>query len=279
LLRQRLKNRFSLPAVWSLQFSIAVFVVACPCGIGLAAPTALFVGSSVAAKFGILARGGGEAFQEMAQLDTIVFDKTGTLTEGGTRRVSDVEILHLDDDNVPWDSRLVFGIAAEIESLSTHPLAIAIKNHCRDQNPLPAQGTAFEEKPGLGIRAHFVTHQCTAIIGNEAWMQEHDILITDDVSRRLNGWKSDAKSVALLAIRRENDEGAERSFRIVAIFAVIDPPRPEAQQVVTMLRRWGMDIWMISGDNPVTARAVARAVGIPLSNVLAGVLPHEKVRV
>ena len=79
-------------AVWSLEFAIAVFVVACPCGIALAAPTALLVGSGLAAQYGILARGGGEAFQEAAQLDIVVFDKTGTLTEGGEPKVTNAEV-------------------------------------------------------------------------------------------------------------------------------------------------------------------------------------------
>ncbi|KAJ8455795.1 hypothetical protein ONZ45_g18864 [Pleurotus djamor] len=94
--------------VWSLGFAIAVFVVACPCGIGLAAPTALLVGSGLAAKHGILARGGGEAFQEMAQVDLVVFDKTGTLTEGGDPKVSDVLILP--DAEKRWSRETRFGL-------------------------------------------------------------------------------------------------------------------------------------------------------------------------
>jgi P-type Cu+ transporter len=273
------KNGFLKQAVWSLRFSIAVFVVACPCGIGLAAPTALFVGSGLASKFGILARGGGEAFQEMAQVDTIVFDKTGTLTEGGTRRVSDAEILPLGDNDNQWNPQLVFGIAVEIESLSTHPFAVAIRNYCRSQMTMSVEGTAFEEKPGLGIRACFPAHRCTAIIGNEAWMIQHGVSMSKSVLERLHEWKNDAKSVVLLAIRQETDEEAEPSFKMAAIFAVNDPLRPEARHVVAMFRRWGMDVWMISGDNPMTAKAVAREAGIPLSNVLGGVLPHEKVRI
>src|ERR1700735_515871 len=100
-------NLINQTAIWSLEFAIAVFVVACPCGIGLAAPTALLVGSGLAAKHGILARGGGEALQEMAQVDIIVFDKTGTLTEGGEPTVSDAEIL-----SSPLQRKVILGIAA-----------------------------------------------------------------------------------------------------------------------------------------------------------------------
>jgi Cu+-exporting ATPase len=214
----------------------------------------------------------------MAQVDTIVFDKTGTLTEGGARRVSDAEILPSGDNGTRWNPQLVFGIATEIESLSTHPFAIAIRNYCRSQPSLSVEGTSFEEKSGLGIRACFTEHRCTAIIGNEAWMIQHGVSISKSVLERLNEWKNDAKSVVLLAIRQEADEEAEPSFKLAAIFAVNDCLRPEARHVIATFRRWGMDIWMISGDNPMTARAVAREAGIPLSNVLGGVLPHEKVR-
>ena len=103
-------------AVWSLEFAIAVFVVACPCGVGLAAPTALLVGSGLAAKFGILVRGGGEAFQEAAQLDVIVFDKTGTLTQGGEPLVTDAE---LDTSSGQWNKEDMLGVAYELEYTSS----------------------------------------------------------------------------------------------------------------------------------------------------------------
>src|SRR5271169_1444856 len=111
--------------IWSLQFAIAVFVVACPCGIGLAAPTACYVGSGLAAKYGILVQGGGEAFQEASLVDCVVFDKTGTLTEGGEPKVTDLEIF-IEDRNK------TLAIANELESASTHTLALAIRSYCEN---------------------------------------------------------------------------------------------------------------------------------------------------
>jgi Cu+-exporting ATPase len=249
-----------------LQFAIAVFVVACPCGIGLAAPTALLVGLGLAAKFGILARGGGEAFQEMSQLDVVVFDKTGTLTEGGEPRVSDCEL-----PASPWSKNTIFCIAAELESASSHPLAIAIRQYCRDSTNLT--GSNFEETPGKGVKASFQDLQCTAIIGNEVWMQEHDAILNAELSKQLEVWKLTAKSVVLLAVKAKEDV----AFQIAAIFAVTDLLRPEASEVISRLQVQGISTWMISGDNFTTASAVAMAVGIPAANVIAGVLPHEKV--
>jgi heavy metal translocating P-type ATPase len=254
--------------VWSLEFAIAVFVVACPCGIGLAAPTALLVGSGLAAKHGILARGGGEAFQEMAQLDIIVFDKTGTLTEGGEPRVSDAEILL---SSVP--EKMLLGIAADLESASSHPLANAIRQHAGKHGATPVTGSAFDEIAGKGVKADFDEMRCKAIIGNEALMRDHDVLLSPDVLQMLERWKSGAKSIVLLAITVAD---LDNRFVVAAIFAVSDPIRKEASGVIRHFQEQGIGTWMISGDNETTAKAVAKSVGIPEINVIAGVLPQQK---
>ncbi|KAH9045354.1 heavy metal translocatin [Lactarius pseudohatsudake] len=261
--------------VWSLEFAIAVFVVACPCGIGLAAPTALLVGSGLAAKFGILVRGGGEAFQEAAQLDAIAFDKTGTLTVGGQPTVTDSEDFC---DGTPWNRETVLGLASEIETSSSHPLATAVRLYCEDKHITPRKATSVEEVPGRGLEATFRDLGCSAIIGNEAWLAEHGTEVPAELSGRLESWKMEAKSVVLLAVRQ--DDAVETSgtspFRIVFSFAVADPLRPEAKAVISHLQSQKLATWMISGDNITTAKAVAKQVGIPESNVIAGVLPHEK---
>ncbi|KIM78679.1 hypothetical protein PILCRDRAFT_98319 [Piloderma croceum F 1598] len=261
--------------VWSLEFAIAVFVVACPCGIALAAPTALLVGSGLAAKHGILARGGGEALQEMAQVDIVVFDKTGTLTEGGEPRVSDAEVLSA---NSPLERKVILGIAANLESASSHPLATAIRTFCESEAASSVDGSMFEEAAGRGLKAYFEKPRCTAIIGNEAWLEEHGTIVDDAICQRLEDWKAGAKSVVLLAVRDESSLLEHNSFAIAAVFAVSDHLRPEAKYVLSHLQHEGIGIWMISGDNTKTAQAVAQAVGIPATNVIAGVLPHEKAQ-
>ncbi|KAL1730664.1 E1-E2 ATPase-domain-containing protein [Schizophyllum commune] len=251
--------------VWSLEFAIAVFVVACPCGIGLAAPTALLVSSGLAAKFGILARGGGEAFEEMSRLDVMVFDKTGTLTQGGSPSVEDA---HIVEDGV-WRKEVVLGIAAELESSSGHPLGIAIREYAQKGGAEAQHASVVEEAAGRGLKAHFESLGAEAVIGNEAWMAEHGVQI-DGVTRMVEQWKGEAKSVVLLAMKRED------SFKLVAAFAVTDPLRPEAKGVIAWLQKQGIETWMISGDNKKTASAVASQVGIPAQNVIADVLPTEK---
>ncbi|KAI0005062.1 hypothetical protein BJV74DRAFT_762462 [Russula compacta] len=260
---------------WSLEFAIAVFIVACPCGIGLAAPTALLVGTGIAAKFGILVHGGGDAFQEAAQLDVVVFDKTGTLTVGGRPTVTNSEDLC---DKSPWKREWVLGLAAELEAFSSHPLATAIRSYCESSNAINHVASSVEETPGRGLKAIFKDVGCTAILGNEAWMVEHGVSVPIEFSDRLESWKSEGKSVVLLAVRQDDISGAAGTspFKVLVLFAIADPLRPNAKAVVSHLQSRNMATWMISGDNITTARAVAKQVGIPETNVIAGILPHEK---
>ncbi|KAI9066790.1 heavy metal translocatin [Trametes sanguinea] len=262
-------------AVWSLEFAIAVFVVACPCGIGLAAPTALLVGSGLAAKYGILARGGGEAFQEAAQLDIIVFDKTGTLTEGGDPKVTDADVLGGAVEELGLSKADVLGIAMEIEEASSHPLATAIRGYCEQNDAAGHSASSVEETPGRGLKGSFSSLGCTAIIGNEAWMEEHQARVDGRLADLLHTWKNEGKSVVLLAAQREAADPSA-NFVVLAAFAVADPIRPEAKGVIAKLQEQGLGTWMISGDNAMTAKAVARSVGIPETNVIAEVLPHQK---
>jgi cation transport ATPase len=177
--------------IWSLQFAIAVFVVACPCGIGLAAPTALLVGSGIAAKLGISPRGGGEAFQEAAQLDVVVFDKTGSLTEGGKPRVTDFEVYHC---GAFLTREVILGIAAEMESASAHPLATAIRSHCLEKGAVLSSGSAFEEIPGRGMKARFEARQCAVILGSEQWMLDNQVAIGPDTTPCSEFWKMEGKT-------------------------------------------------------------------------------------
>jgi cation transport ATPase len=256
-----------------LQFAIAVFVVACPCGIGLAAPTACYVGSGLAAKYGILVQGGGEAFQEASLVDCVVFDKTGTLTQGGEPKVTDAEIFSEEDR--AW----ILAIANELESASTHTLALAIRTYCQDlmsNTDIVTEG--MEETGGRGIQAQMIVNGSSieAIIGNENWMEEHEALFPP-TDTSLEIWKSQGKSVVILAIRTmTSPKSPETQFAVVAQFAVSDPLRKEAPLVIKELEKQGIATWMISGDNPTTAKAVAAMVGIREDHVIAGVLPHQK---
>ena len=262
-----------------------MFVVACPCGIGLAAPTALLVGSGLAAKFGILARGGGEALQEAAQLDAIVFDKTGTLTEGGDPKVTNAEVVVIaaaGGASQRLSGEDILGLAMEVEAASSHPLASAIRGYCVENRASSFSASSVEETPGRGLKASFEAPKCVVVIGNEAWMEEHRAAVDGRLSALLQSWKSEGKSVVLMAVSPAAAGAAGEEllgFTVAAAFAVSDPVRPEAREVLARLQAQGLGTWMISGDNATTARAVARSVGIPETNVIAEVLPHQKVSI
>ncbi|KAL9102360.1 MAG: hypothetical protein Q9163_002482 [Psora crenata] len=266
-------------AFWSLEFAIAVFVVACPCGIGLAAPTALFVGSGLAAKHGILARGGGAAFQDASNVDAVVFDKTGTLTEGGDLKVTDHEILVTGAEvTVAWT------MAKSLEEISSHPIARAIHDFssCR---PMDTSITtdSIVEKPGMGVWGQFKSSQKSyqAALGSETFI--HSLTPAPSptyfTSESLSRWKTQAKSVAILALRHIGDNmdaSTSSHWTIAAIFATTDPIRASAIPTLDALRSRNIPVYMLTGDNPTTASAVASMLSIPQDQVFAGILPTEK---
>ena len=287
-------------AFWSLEFAIAVFVVACPCGIGLAAPTALFVGGGLAAKHGILVRGGGEAFQEASKVDVVVFDKTGTLTEGGDLKVTDHEVLC---DG--WEREMVWSISRALEETSTHPLARAIVQFAEQQSPqIQVVSRDISEIAGLGLRG-IVEFQrpdadepvvYEAAIGSEALIESLEA--SDEkkdnyfASTILSKWKSQAKSIAILCFRQispppspksnagsfstSDDKDVTTGWKPALLLATSDPLRPTAPPTIAALKKRGIQVYMLTGDNPATAAAVASSLSLPADHVFAGVLPTEK---
>lgn len=250
--------------VWSLEFLIAVFVIACPCGIGLAAPTALYVGSGLAAKYGILAKGGGLAFQDGAQTNVVCFDKTGTLTHGKLE-VTDF-VVHDDQGwQLMWD----------LETASNHPIALALRNHIKKLHPVSQMNTVPEPQveAGKGVFGAVVPLTAgewptDAILGNEAFMNENGVQVSSQDRDLIHKWKLQAKLVVMLAARRSD------KFELIIATALRDNIREEARDVIQAFENRGIECWMITGDNYVTALVIANELGI--SNVIADVLPHEK---
>ncbi|KAK2627089.1 hypothetical protein QTJ16_003055 [Diplocarpon rosae] len=268
---------------WSLQFAIAVFVVACPCGLALAAPTALFVGGGLAAKYGILVKGGGEAFEKASKLDCIVFDKTGTLTVGGEPVVTEFEVIPVDIGQERQDSKkTVLGMISSLESNSSHTVAKALVSLCQLQETANLEVEMAEEIAGRGMRGKFRMRggagEALMIVGNEALLEDNDVMLLGPTQSTLEKWKLEGKSVALAAIKMNHSSGhlTPGIWQLAAMFAVSDPIRPGAPGIVSALHRRGTDVWMLSGDNQMTANAIGSKIGIPLSNIIAGVLPSEK---
>ena len=275
-------------AYWSLQFAIAVFVVACPCGLALAAPTALFVGGGLAAKKGILVKGGGEAFQEASRLNAIVFDKTGTLTEGCGLKVSSHEVLVKDSEQ----EQVAWALAYELEQCSNHPIARAISDFCRDKSSVHITSSDTSEIIGQGMKGTFtlsikspncdqkeVQVKYEAALGNERLL--HSLVAPGwdayFLENLLSKHQSSGHSTAILSLRKLTGDNHEISyFSPIMMFAVSDPVRQESVEVISRLQKTHMDVFMFTGDNKTTAHAVAATLGIPYSNVIANALPHQK---
>jgi heavy metal translocating P-type ATPase len=277
---------------WSLEFAIAVFVVACPCGLALAAPTALFVGGGVAARHGILVKGGGEAFQEASNLDAVVFDKTGTLTDSSGLRVSDHEVLAYTCDEL----YIAWAVARQLEENSNHPIAKAIREFCPDKESPKVRilSTDIQEISGHGMQGSFTisiafedsedtkTATYEAAIGNERLLDHITPSDFDNyyLSTFLSRHQALGKSIAVLSLRRVNSDESlgQTSFSPAIVFALSASIRPEGPEVISRLQKRGIHVFMCTGDNKTTAHAVADTLGIPPSNVVANVLPMEKAK-
>ncbi len=230
--------------------AIAVLVIACPCALGLATPTALMVGSGLGAEKGIFIRR-GEAIQTMKDVKTVIFDKTGTITKG---KPEVTDIISENDDTLK--------IAASVEAVSEHPLSRAIVNKAREQNIKLMEVKNFKAERGRGIRA--TLNKKIVLIGNRRLMQENNINY-EKYEAKIAALENEGKTVMMLVVNR----------KIQGIIAVADTLKDDSLQAISELKRLGLRTAIITGDNERTARAIAGKVGI--QEVLADVLPDEKV--
>ncbi|MEJ2611328.1 MAG: heavy metal translocating P-type ATPase [Candidatus Thiodiazotropha sp.] len=234
--------------------AISVLLIACPCALGLATPTAIMVGTGRAAQRGIFIRG-GESLELAAQLTTLVIDKTGTLTEGRPMVTEWFNVSDLKDGDL-------LALAAGAELDSEHFLACAVVEHAREQGIEPIAATRFQSQPGRGIAAEVGGHPL--LFGNAAWLEEHQI-VCDGLVDRAAVLAAEGKSPVYLALDNE----------IAALFAIADRPRSEARSGVAALRRLGLEVVMVTGDNRATAEQIASEVGI--EQVVAEATPVEKL--
>lgn len=249
------------PVALAFYAAIAVLVIACPCALGLATPTALMVGSGMGAENGVLIRK-GEAIQRMKDIDTIILDKTGTITEGKPG-VTDV---------ITWNgvgSEQMLRLAAAAESGSEHPLGRAIVDHDKQRNGHGPDASEFEAITGKGVKAKVVRKNSKAgsnevVIGNRAMLESVGISIDSFVEEQVSQLERQAKTAMLVAINGE----------LGGTIAVADPIKTDSKEAIRTLKTYGLTPIMMTGDNEQTAKAVAAEVGI--DKVIAGVLPDQK---
>jgi Cu+-exporting ATPase len=242
--------------VASLLAATAVVVIACPCALGLATPTAIMVGTGKGAENGILIKSGG-ALETAYKLDAVVFDKTGTLTHGSPV-VTDVEPLGARDEAA------VLALAAALERSSEHPLAEAIVAHARARGVEPQPVEGFSAVPGHGVEG--TVGGVPVVLGNRKLMARSSIDVSG-LESRLRELEDQGKTVMIVGV-----DGAEAA----GLIAVADTLKPDSAAAVARLGSMGVAVYMITGDNARTAAAVAAEAGIPPDRVLAEVLPEHK---
>lgn len=240
--------------LFSLTALISVLVIACPCALGLATPTAVTVGIGRGAELGILIKN-GEALETSQRLSTVLLDKTGTLTKGRPE-VTDVV-------SVAVAERELLQIAAGVEKNASHPLAEAIERKALEQGLEPPKVERFDTFEGKGVRA--VVDGKDVIIGNRAFLEDNGVAY-GAVESEVERLEAEAKTVVFVAV----------GGRLGGVIAVADPMKPGAADAVKAFEEMRLKVAMITGDNARTAAAVARSVGI--DRVLAEVLPQDKAR-
>jgi Cu+-exporting ATPase len=246
------------PAARGFAAAVAVLIIACPCAMGLAVPTAVMVATGKGAELGVLIKG-GEALQRAGDVNTVVLDKTGTVTEG---RPAVTDFVMRDATAGDEASARLLGLVASLERSSEHPLADAIVRHATERG-LALEGVeSFESHTGRGVTGVVAGHALA--VGNETLLREWavDVAPLRDAVRRL---AADGKTPMYVA-----EDGA-----LVAVLAVADPIKASSPEAIDGLRKLGLDVVMLTGDNEQTANAIARAAGI--ERVVAGVLPEGKV--
>ncbi|MEX2159483.1 MAG: heavy metal translocating P-type ATPase [Dehalococcoidia bacterium] len=242
------------PAIsFALLNAVAVLIIACPCALGLATPTAIMVGTGKGAEHGVLIRG-GESLETAHKIDTVVLDKTGTITEGRPS-VTDVIVA----DGIAEDELL--RLAASAERGSEHPLGEAIVQAARERGLPLVDAQEFQAVPGHGVEAR--VEERRLLLGNLRLMQDRGLAL-DGLAPRTEALAQEGKTPMFVAV----------DGRLAGVIAVADTIKPSARDAVAELRRMNIEVVMLTGDNQRTAEAIARQAGI--ERVLAEVLPEDK---
>jgi Cu+-exporting ATPase len=234
---------------------VAVLVIACPCAMGLATPTAVMVGTGRGAQMGVLFRN-SEALERAGKIDLVVFDKTGTITQGRPA-VTDI----VTEDGGAWNEEELLRIAASVEKGSEHPLGEALWTEAAARNLRLAEVTGFAAEPGQGVRAEIEGR--SVLVGNGRMMESNGIL-WNGIAPVVDRLQAEAKTAMIVAV----------DHRVAGVIAVADTVKEGSLEAIAALKRLGLQVVMITGDNKKTAEAIAGQVGV--DRVLAEVPPAGK---
>ncbi|TMS40893.1 MAG: copper-translocating P-type ATPase, partial [Methanobacterium sp.] len=239
--------------LFGLTVLISILVVACPCALGLATPTAVTVGIGRGAELGILIKN-GEALEISEKISTVLFDKTGTLTKGKPE-VTDIMVVDTEEDNL-------LKLAASVEKNSEHPLAQAVVKKARSKGIKLIKSSGFSSFGGKGVKA--VVDNETIIIGNRMLFEENNIELTAEIQDSLLKLENEGKTAIIIV--SEN--------KILGVIAVADTLKETTKKAIQELKNMKLEVVMITGDNSGTAQAIAEQINI--ENVISEVLPQDK---
>ena len=245
----------------ALTSAVAVLVISCPCALGLATPVAIMVGTGKGAEMGILFKS-AEALENLRSVSTVVLDKTGTVTRGKPA-VTDIVVATRADGSPAMSEKALLKLAAALERSSEHPLAEAIMAECETRGIVARMVEDFAAVPGRGVTAREGQNAIAA--GNVRLMDELGAKVPADLAEQL---AAEGKTPLFFA----------KNGELVGTIAVADEVKETSAEAIAALRKLGVDVRMLTGDNRVTAEAIARRVGLSSEQVIADVLPADKER-
>ena len=275
------------PLPLALQLAISVLVVACPCALGLATPAAITVGSGLAARSGLLFRG-GDAIEMAASLRSVLFDKTGTLTLGRPL-VTAVEVLATaPEGGVPSRSEVdgLVQIAASLEQHTRHPLAFALLQEAQRRDLSLLEVTDSRTIAGQGVEGRLRDPLAAGLgagpachVGRPGWLVELGIVAQEVIEAPLHRLEAAGATVLAVSARADGASGADPGpgAQRVALVAVHDQPRPDAAESLAELARLGLDLGVLSGDRRLAVEQLARQLAVPLDQVAWELLPQQKL--
>lgn len=245
----------------ALTSAVAVLVISCPCALGLATPVAIMVGTGKGAEMGILFKS-AEALENLRSVGTVVLDKTGTVTRGKPA-VTDIVVATRADGSPAMSEKALLKLAAALERSSEHPLAEAIMTECEARGIVARMVEDFAAVPGRGVTAREGQNAIAA--GNVRLMSELDVAVPTDLAKQ---FAAEGKTPLFFA----------KNGELVGTIAVADEVKETSAEAIAALLSLGVDVHMLTGDNRVTAEAIARRVGLSSKQVIADVLPADKER-
>ena len=245
----------------ALTSAVAVLVISCPCALGLATPVAIMVGTGKGAEMGILFKS-AEALENLRSVGTVVLDKTGTVTRGKPA-VTDIVVATRSDGSPAMSEKALLKLAAALERSSEHPLAEAIVAECETRGIVARMVEDFAAVPGRGVTAR--EGQNVIVAGNVRLMDELGVTVPTDLAEQ---FAAEGKTPLFFA----------KNGELVGTIAVADEVKETSAEAIAALRSLGVDVRMLTGDNRVTAEAIARRVGLTSEQVIADVLPADKER-